>query len=503
MVVTSTYSGTGCFELSAHQVFCHAQSVLGIPDSEKGDFVSWASWDKCPVARRVLLAGLPHCRSEHVFGDISERCFPTDLAKLRMMEGEFMQLWKDSTMEYENGGLSKVEYVAIRDDLGSEMFGKLSTELQGMEFQEECHCYCHDRKCPWCPRSDPRFVDSYWVEGAGSTCCPFSGMGKQGRWLDQATLPFLIWAYSTRYTEPDSGIHECVPGFTERVLEEIFDPVEVPLKSVLARPSVVDQDVTGYEVRSCVYSPTDIGIPAARPRRYSAFHLRGIIQPFPLSFEDCFFRKVILDGTVFMVAREGFADLEILELWQAMKTRKSLGLAPLAEGTTLERLLPAGDYERLEGFQLLAERKGFQDPESQEWNVPMAVVNVTQTETHSKTVSTKVMPTLLRRSRLVDIVKGRVIPAAEHWLIMGFPHPQLDGSTDHMAHFFPCPELVGDEHDQSHLSGSDQRALCGNAMHWSQVGVWFLFNLACTSKLILPSQSCAEGSPSRVKSPGA
>lgn len=142
------------------------------------------------------------------------------------------------------------------------------------------------------------------------------------------------------------------------------------------------------------------------------------------------------------------------------------------------------------------------------WQCAVAIANITQ-GAHFSNVQTAVVPTLLRRSKLVDLIRRRIIFAAEHWVIQGFPHPAFEVVDGDMSRFFPCAALVmasppanrtedvasGDSPDSparllggaaraaraprtERLSSTAQRGLTSNSMHWAQVGVWFLCSLA-------------------------
>eukprot|EP00975_Prorocentrum_lima_P067930 12917836-Prorocentrum_lima.AAC.1 len=74
---------------------------------------------------------------------------------------------------------------------------KLKAELSQVEFNETAWCIVHQQQCYISPRHEQQHEKSYWVEASGNTCCPWSGMSSGNGWLDRATLPFLIWAFST------------------------------------------------------------------------------------------------------------------------------------------------------------------------------------------------------------------------------------------------------------------------------------------------------------------
>ena len=147
-------------------------------------------------------------------------------------------------------------------------------------------------------------------------------------------------------------------------------------------------------------------------------------------------------------------------------------------------MLATGDYGRLEGFRVRAEKAGLcrRGPNGDGqigWSQVVALANVTQTESYFTDFSTVVMPALMRRSTLVDLVRNRVVWAAEHWITQGFPHPAF--ASEDSARFFPgAPSLVpSPSADAGVLPAAEQRQLTGNAMHWAQISAWFLFAIGC------------------------
>ena len=116
---------------------------------------------------------------------------------------------------------------------------------------------------------------------------------ESGQWLDPATLDFLIWAYSTRYYEPDVVTEENVPAFAVDTTFDIFnDFSEDVIKHKKVRSSCPIAK-RSYGMMHKVFSPTDLGVPSERSRLYASF----VLQPYQkeievLSFEDLFFRKL-------------------------------------------------------------------------------------------------------------------------------------------------------------------------------------------------------------------
>ena len=150
-----------------------------------------------------------------------------------------------------------------------------------------------------------------------------------------------------------------------------------------------------------------------------------------------------------------------------------------------EIMLSTGDFGRLEGFRLRAEKTGLcvRGPNGDGqigWSQSLALANVTQTESYFTDLSAVVMPALMRRSTLVDLVSNRMVWAAEHWIVQGFPHPAF--ASEDCVTFFPGSTLVPGPTragDADVMPAAEQRQICGNAMHWAQISSWFLFSAGC------------------------
>lgn len=373
--------------------------------------------------------------------------------------------------------------------------------------KESAWCLRHAQLCPITPRHSVEFQGRLWVEGSGSTCCPWSPMGQRTCWLDSATLPFFVWAYSTRFYEPDAAIHECVPGFPEEILQHIFSPLAghaVP-KSPFAR-ACPDPQMGGYVVRTLKWSPTDLGIPSNRPRKYTSMHLRSSLTSGTideLDIPSIFYRQLRADASVYFAAPASVQRLEFEEVAAKAAAQRSPERVvddPVVPGLagSSAAMLSSADYVRLEGYMVTAQNRGLcrvaSDGESSWFGRRVAIANIAQTPGHGD-IKWRAMPALLRRSKLVNLVDGRFIFAAEHWLVQGFPHPAFPAVDDGMKKYFPCTELVADgilgssdgsgsgsgafsRRRHRPLASSAQRVLTGNAMHWAQIGIWFLVVLA-------------------------
>ena len=165
----------------------------------------------------------------YVFGDVCWRCFEPTLETVSQIEQSIFDEWEATQMEHKNGGIDDTVSAVQKEELGIKLFDEVSLVLAACEFQTQAWCFKHNMSCPISPCGQVLFGnDGLWLEGAGSTCCPWSRMNMiDAMWLDRATVPFLVWAYSTRCYEPDGGAHECVPGFSRSGFVFIKRPFDV------------------------------------------------------------------------------------------------------------------------------------------------------------------------------------------------------------------------------------------------------------------------------------
>jgi hypothetical protein len=115
-----------------------------------------------------------------------------------------------------------------------------------------------------------------------------------------------VWAYSSRFYEPDWLFEECVVKFPKAKLAQIFcAPADGQVKSISTREVTADENgrPRSYSMRDKIFSPTDMGIPSTRHRQYTSFCLRPFFEFVDsISFEDLFFRGRSLDSSVYLDA---------------------------------------------------------------------------------------------------------------------------------------------------------------------------------------------------------
>ena len=484
IVVTTCYSGTGCFEGVFREVVGHLRSQF--PDCS-GDVCSYAATERNSAAQACLLkhkAGIGH-----VFQDVLGRLPSLAKRQLKDMEQRALADYKCLQQELSLQQIDKASFLTMKQKLESSYVSSLKEVLATVEFNDTDFCLVHGKQCCVSPRSDPALRTAYWVEASGNTCCPWSIMssskgGCSNGWLDAATLPFLTWAYSTRFYEPDTILQENVKSFPEAELFGIIGSFEAGvLKHIQTRPLVASEERSPrrYEMCSQVFSPTDLGVPSSRVRQYTALHLNPWVRcSFSLSFADVFFRSLKSSAGIYLEAvpdhvhdNDLHARCELRASGSASQERSQV------DG------LSSGCCGRLESWVCWSEQDAqnvkFRNA-SGGWLFPFVLVDLSQNARFRNTAITAEMPCLLTNTVLWDLVRERLVPVAVHWLAQGFAHPEALGVPEHVKASFRFEESLLQADSPEGLTEASQRTLTGNAMHWNCVGAWMLYSFAFSDK---------------------
>ena len=352
--------------------------------------------------------------------------------------------------------------------------------LAPARYREKIPCLLHNQDCPYSPRVCAHFRGCLWVEIAGTICCPWSNAGDHCKWMSAATLLFLIWLGSICYFEPDVFLHECTPRFPfEKLKALISTNMDIQAKSDLARSMLMMKLASPeWRLMTQIICPTDFGVPSRRRRRYTCGLLSHTVQgmmQLAHSFGDLYNVEMLALATVYF----DFED------WTPAEHC----------GDVEEGSLTVAEAIRLEGHQLAAYQRGLCNDNFEDWTVPMAVVNVVQTCSYSKTAATHCMPTCIRKSKLFDMASARTLPVKIHWLAQGVPHPCALSVSDELKTACPFSALLFENVNSKvgpprpprrrrqrlegqpstilrPLSDREERSLTGNQMHWAAIGTF-------------------------------
>ena len=126
LVVTSSYSGTGGFEVAAVQVLEECARLLGMPPPS---IICYSATEVNPAARKALMSHGPRSRPMHIFTDILDRLPGGVLEHLKGVEARRLQLWVDTKNEHKDGNLSTDELLKWHEEISSDFLHELHTEL--------------------------------------------------------------------------------------------------------------------------------------------------------------------------------------------------------------------------------------------------------------------------------------------------------------------------------------------------------------------------------------
>ena len=207
LITSSCYSGTGALEIAAGLVRRRCTELF--PRLPPPTVTCYSVTEINPDARLFLQSHHESTRAQHMCGDIIDRLSSSTQQRLRAIEAQALTLWRSTRAEFRDGQLDDRDVRVWRDKLTAEYLRDLLAEFQNIEFEETSWCYVHERRCPVSPRLGLNHGGTaLWLEGAGSTCVPWSAMGARSKWLDEATLTFFTWLVAVRFYQPDLWLHE-------------------------------------------------------------------------------------------------------------------------------------------------------------------------------------------------------------------------------------------------------------------------------------------------------
>jgi len=139
---------------------------------------------------------------------------------------------------------------------------KFCTELQ--DILSKCtfcrsrtqHCYRHGVQCP-VSYEEPAGEAPHVIAVAGVTCTDFSSFGKRRGISGASMVVFFAWLHQILADEPDLILIECVTSFVVAILMALR---------------------VKYDLQFLDFSPLDMGIPAARLRKYMLLTRKSYVK---------------------------------------------------------------------------------------------------------------------------------------------------------------------------------------------------------------------------------
>lgn len=312
-------------------------------------------------------------------------------------------------------------------------------------------------------------------------CVGFSIMGQGFGWLHPSSLSCIIWAFAMRSIKPNAIVHECVPGASPAILQDLLGPE--------------------FKVSSTCFSPTDQGVPTTRPRRYSIAHLKekypGIVELDFDVFRTLTFRRLIVDGNIYFTMPGRYVQAAFEHSIDAGVLRASIHGPPSATALHHSKRFCWDDFLSTTERARLGQYRGLLAADFNGCGHKVHFVQISQNSDWFSDVSS-LIPTLMRSS-----VVWRIVPTVRYHAD-GSPDPlSFDERFDRpllpeeylAAQGMPVPVLLPSGHPmgdgrctlskvfQSGMcTASQYRQLAGNAMHVCSVGSVLLFALMSLPK---------------------
>ena len=105
LVLTSSFSGTGAFEIACHIVYDELCAALGTHADARKGCVSWAATECDPIARVMLMNHTTATRPRHLFANVRDRLFDADRADLEEIVRSKLEAWDCARVSHEAGDI--------------------------------------------------------------------------------------------------------------------------------------------------------------------------------------------------------------------------------------------------------------------------------------------------------------------------------------------------------------------------------------------------------------
>lgn len=453
VVLTSSYSGLGT-DIIAAKIIERMVTRLGLATLTEC-IVSYAVCDNSELCQDILLR-LQHTQhpgfqtvpsTGHVFGDITQLADVRDVDYLKSClvysRSRVDRIHPESSPE-------RTEFIRLESVKFMHRARQVTAKWR-FSRSDKAWCVRHKKYCKRWPKEG-----QLHVEIAGTTCVGLSRMGNCWMWLDDATIPCLVWAAAIRSIQPTLVVHECVPQFKVEVLAELLGPA--------------------FSISSVVFSPVDLGIPTERIRRYSIADCSKasiVHRAYDVEqFSRFAFRRLMVDGNIYFITENTDKVL------QQEAERRSM------DATTVKHwrdILTASQRQRLDDHEVV--KVGcITTSDRLCWMVQLAQ------NADWCPGRTSVVPTLLRKSLVWRIVwcseprsgkthwhteLDRPLLPLEHMAAEGIPVLSLMKAVAEEGEINPIDQCLQGQQ----WSDADLRSLAGNMFHVGAVGSVLLFRL--------------------------
>ena len=286
--LTTEFSGMGGAEASLERVASAVQAQY-----EKGrvfgNISCMRASDKADHCQMVLKQHTGPAAPVCVFGDVTER-MPVDMRRklTASIAASRAHLWtavargKDKTKKVRKQHVKEIGRRPFKT-----VVHVLKKEVDTSQHAETCMAYCQQHR-DYCstfkqPTAIPGGSTAIRFLVAGINCFDWSIRGSQDGWLGQSCLSYFEIMREVLTCQYDLVIFECVREFDESGLEPFAEH---------------------YAIQSLTFSPTPLGLPCSRMRKYMMMALKASFEWIPevgsfgarAMFEALFARSLQLYG---------------------------------------------------------------------------------------------------------------------------------------------------------------------------------------------------------------
>ena len=445
LAMTSDYSGIGQPELAMRRIRDYLRDHRWQDGRGAPQLTLQRASEILAIARETLIeAGTD---DECVFGDMTKRMPAELLEKITLLRDKCRKMQKQAMdailadhyalMEAKHAAESKYLYDVKELILAEETY--INKQLSW--------CYKHNRMCPSNP---PASDDQISMSVAGVSCIDWSVRGKKLGSLVDGCLSWTCYMREVIHCQYDIVVLECTCGYQEQ--DAIFMLGHL------------------YVFEGCIFSPTEIGVPSERWRKYMVFiHRRGKVQWIPgqeLSRENLlqtFGRMLACDGHVYM---DHTPDYMIQKQMVALAARLGMPARdengrPWKARSVMTRLSRA----RLESYEELLKKKDKAELP------PRMFVDESQKAAFGH-MSGCVLA-LTRENRIWSMFFDRLMLNEERIEAMGIPCIHSEATLGLAA---PWPRAL------KKFSECNVNQLTGNSMQLAAISAVLIYTLACTER---------------------
>jgi hypothetical protein len=248
--VTTPFSGLGTPEIALKQILGSLRENFG----QDLTIQMHSATDIDPTCSSILGTHIGECAPEHIFEDVLDRIPPEHLRCLQKSQESHKQRFHEFIAT--NNITGKLERSSLLKSAGIAFMTDVSRILSEVPMTRDGKVFCkkHQKPCPFCPPEgflkdrNGTLGRTFWLDVAGVICTPWSMQGIQMGWLDEHSLPTIVYCHMLSKCKVDCALIECVPRLdTTRVLG-LLGP--------------------GFEMEPVTFCTTELGLPVHRRRVY-------------------------------------------------------------------------------------------------------------------------------------------------------------------------------------------------------------------------------------------